>query len=111
MLRLSGAKHSSSTNICLRATQLFLAAFLAAGCAKPLSGNECESLLMRYVTLLAASDRPETSSAERTHMLELAKQKAAQDHEFIKCGKSVSRAQFDCAMVAPSTDEFERCLM
>jgi hypothetical protein len=67
--------------------------------------------MLRYVLLLAASDRPETSSAERTHMQELAKAKARRDPEFGKCGKSVSRAQFDCAMVAPSTDDFERCLM
>jgi hypothetical protein len=44
-------------------------------------------------------------------MLELAKEKAAQDPEFARCGKSISRSQFDCAMVAPSTDDFERCLM
>jgi len=81
------------------------------GCSKPLVGHECESLLSRYVALLAASDRPETSSAERAHMLEAAKEKAALDPEFNNCRKSVSRAQFDCAMVAPSTDEFERCLM
>lgn len=84
---------------------------VASACGKPLSRTDCEALLFRYVSLLAASDRPEASSADRAHMLDKAKEKAALDPEMSQCGKSVSRAQFDCAMVAPSTDEFERCLM
>jgi hypothetical protein len=111
MLRLSESSSGCGTIFTLRATLILLGVLLSCGCSKPLSSNECESLLMRYVALLAASDRPETSSAERAHMLEMAKQKAARDPQFGRCGKSVSRAQFDCAMVAPSTDDFERCLM
>jgi hypothetical protein len=87
------------------------AAVCLTGCGKPLAKSDCEALLLRYVTLLAASDRPETSTTERFHMQELAKQKAAADPELGTCGKSVSRSQFDCAMIAPSTDAFERCLM
>lgn len=111
MLRLRETIRLSGTRVRDRVTPAILGFSLLSGCAKPLSTGECESLLTRYVSLLAASDRPETTSAERAHMQELAKQKAARDPEFGKCGKSVSRAQFDCAMVAPSTDEFERCLM
>lgn len=88
-----------------------LGALLMPACAKPLAPADCEALLLRYVTLLAASDRPETTAAERLHMQQKAREKAALDPEFGKCAKSVTRAQFDCAMVAPSTDEFERCLM
>jgi hypothetical protein len=98
-----------------RGSNLFLVTLVGGllinACGKPLAKPECEALLLRYVTLLAASDRPETSSAERAHMLEKAKEKAAGDPEMARCGSSVSRAQFNCAMVAPSTDEFERCLM
>jgi hypothetical protein len=86
-------------------------AFGCAGCGKPLTRADCEALLQHYVALLAASDRPETNSTERGHMQELAKEKAARDPEFGKCGQSLSRAQFRCAMAAPSTDDFERCLM
>ncbi|HEY5960653.1 MAG TPA: hypothetical protein VIV60_29065 [Polyangiaceae bacterium] len=86
-------------------------AVLGVGCGKPLTRADCDALLQRYVSLLAASDRPETNSTERAHMQELAKEKAARDPEFGRCSRSVSRTQFDCAMLAPSTDDFERCLM
>lgn len=95
----------------MRAMGSLFGLLLLSGCSKPLTGGDCNALLQRYVALLAASDRPETSTSERLHMQEQAKQKSAQDPEFAHCNKSVSRAQFDCAMVAPSTDEFERCLM
>lgn len=115
MLRLNRARADSAHSYDARGSRLLLATLLGAllvtACGKPLTKPECETLLLRYVTLLAASDRPETSSAERAHMLEKAKEKASLDPEMAKCGSSISRSQYNCAMVAPSTDEFERCLM
>lgn len=108
MLRLTRA---FACGLSARGWLLLLAAPLLPACGNRLAKADCEALLLRYVTLLAASDRPETSSTERAHMLDKAKQKAALDPEMAKCGNSISRGQFDCAMVAPSTDEFERCLM
>lgn len=80
-------------------------------CSKPLNRSNCEELLIHYVDLLAASDRPETSSLERLHFRQEAKRRAAQDPEFAQCNKSVSRRQFECAVAAQNTDDFERCLM
>lgn len=99
------------TSATLRALLLLIGSVLTSACGKPLAPADCEALLLRYVSLLAASDRPETTAAERLHMQQKAKEKASLDPEFGTCGKSVTRAQFKCAMVAPSTDEFERCLM
>jgi hypothetical protein len=94
-----------------RASLLSIGLLLPSACGKSLSPADCEALLLRYVSLLAASDRPETTAAERLHMQEEAREKASLDPEFGTCAKSVTRAQFDCAMIAPSTDDFERCLM
>jgi hypothetical protein len=45
------------------------------------------------------------------HFKQQAREKAARDPEFSRCDRTVSRKQFECAMVASSTDDFERCLM
>jgi hypothetical protein len=112
MFRLSLTRRIlGATDHRIRATVILMGVLPMAGCGRPLAETECEALLLRYVSLLAVSDRPDSSATERVHMQDLAKQKAALDPQFGKCGKSVSRAQFNCAMVAPSTDEFERCLM
>jgi hypothetical protein len=85
--------------------------FLLVSCGKPLARPECEQLLLRYVELLANSDRPDSTAIERMRFKQRARDKAAQDPEFAQCSKSMSRKQFNCAMHAPSTDDFERCLM
>ena len=82
-----------------------------AGCEKPLLKANCEELLLRYVDLLAASDRPDSTSLERIRFRQQAREKAAKDPQFAQCSKIVNRRQFDCAMNAQSTDDFERCLM
>jgi hypothetical protein len=84
---------------------------LFAGCGKPLTPPECEALLLRYVDLLANSDRPDATALERLTFKQQAREKAARDPEFARCNKTVSRGAFECAMVASSTDDFERCLM
>lgn len=82
-----------------------------SACGKPLTQPDCEQLLLRYVELLAVSDRPDSTALERLRFKLQAQEKAANDPQFAHCGRTVSRKQFECAMVAPSTDEFERCLM
>jgi hypothetical protein len=82
-----------------------------SSCSKPLTKPDCEQLLLRYVELLAASDRPDSTALEKLRFKQQAREKSARDPEFAQCNRTVSRRQFECAMVAPSTDEFERCLM
>lgn len=84
---------------------------MVSACGKPLDRSNCEALLIHYVDLLSASDRPETSALERLHFRQEAKRRAAQDPEFAQCSKSINRRQFDCAVAAQNTDDFERCLM
>jgi hypothetical protein len=84
---------------------------LLPSCSKPLTPDECSQLLDRYVTLLAVSDRPETTAEQRSHMHQQARELSKRDPNFGKCGKEVPRRKFDCAMKAVNTDLFEQCLM
>lgn len=96
----------------LRGRRVLLPLLLSVlGCAKSLTADECSQLLDRYVSLLAISDRPETSNDERSHMRQRAREISKRDPEFGRCGKEVPRRKFDCAMKAPNVDLFEQCLM
>ncbi len=83
---------------------------LLCGC-QSVSEAECERMLLRYVDLLAASDRPESSPEERERMRERARSLGRGDPNVRGCAKQVSRREFECAMTAPNTDLFEQCLM
>jgi hypothetical protein len=83
---------------------------LLCGC-QPVSEAECERMLLRYVDLLAASDRPESSPEERERMREQARSLGRRDPTVRRCSEQVSRQEFECAMKAPTTDLFEQCLM
>jgi hypothetical protein len=86
-------------------------ALLCAACSEPLSAAECETLLDRYVSLLVASDRPNTSDAELVRLKALARDKAQRDPAFLRCSREVSRSQFQCAMKAENVDRLEQCLL
>ena len=83
----------------------------ASACAEPLSHEECETLLDRYVSLLVASDRPHTGEAERVRLKMQARDKARRDPAFGRCSREVSRGQFQCAMKAENADRLEQCLL
>lgn len=84
---------------------------LSSACAERLTAEECNSLLDRYVNLLAASDRPGTSDVELLRLQAEAREKAAHDPAFRRCPSEVSRSKFECAMQAPNADRLEQCLL
>ena len=94
-----------------RLTLLPLCFLLLSSCGKPLSAEECNALLDRYVTLLAASDRPGTTDVELVRLRAQAREKAATAPAFRRCGKEVARRKFECAMRAPNADVLEQCLL
>jgi len=88
-----------------------LGASALGGCGKPPNTEECDALLDHYVELLVNSDRPGTNAGELHKLQVQARQKAAQDPEFLQCSKRVSRRAYDCAMNAPNADKLEQCLL
>jgi hypothetical protein len=93
----------------IRASALLLLPLVA--CDKPVTRDECDALLDRYVELLVKSDSREASSEEILKLQREAKLRAAQDPEFSRCSREVSKKQLDCALRAPSADDVERCLL
>jgi hypothetical protein len=80
-------------------------------CRKPISRDECDQLLDRYVELLLKDDRPEVRAEELLRLQHEARSKAAQDPAFRQCTEEVSRAQFQCAMQAKNPDRLEQCML
>lgn len=95
----------------LAASLLGLGSLLPAGCAEPPSGSECAALLDRYVSLLAAADRPSITEQEVVRLRAEARAIAAQGRSFRECPSRVSRKQLACALEAPNPDRFEQCLL
>lgn len=84
---------------------------LLSGCGKPLSEEECGTLLDHYTEKVIDQARPKASQAERSELVLEARQKARLDPEFSACSSRVSRNEFECAMQAVNADQIERCLM
>jgi hypothetical protein len=95
----------------LRLGAIASAASLAVACSQPLSADECNQLLTHYTELLARSEHKDISDDDVLRMEREARAKAAADREFARCSTKVSRAQFECAMKAPTVDDVERCLL
>ena len=94
-------------------TVLGATAFLGAGCSKPLSEDECDRLLDHYTEHLLRSEHrqvtPEVIVAKQAEARDLAR--SDPHFEFYSCADEVSREQFECAILAPSIDAIERCLV
>jgi hypothetical protein len=84
---------------------------IVAGCSKTVTPSECTQLLDRYAELLLRSDRKDLAAEGRLRLRKEARLRATEDPDFGRCGKRVSRRQFECAMKAGSVDEMERCLI
>lgn len=91
---------------------LFAAAVLV-GCGRPVTGEECRTLIERYTELLVKDEEP-GASPERIARLQGEARIAAEKNpkfEFASCTSKVSRASYECAMHAGSVDAIERCLI
>ena len=88
-----------------------VASALLTGCQQDLTPRECELLLDRYAELLIMTRNPDASPGERMRLKAEARNRAAQDPHFGRCGEHISRRAYECAMQeAHSVDELERCL-
>jgi hypothetical protein len=88
-------------------------AALLGACGKPLDAAECDRLLDRYTERLVLQEQPDSTPEELAHRMRQARELAHRDDvfEFDRCASLVSRRQFECAMSAPTVDDFERCLI
>jgi hypothetical protein len=90
-----------------------VSALALSACQKPLEHVECRRLLDRYTEMLVREEEPTATPERVAHTLEQARRAADQDvrFEMAKCPERVPRRSFECAMIAPSVDAIERCLV
>ena len=72
--------------------------------------DECAALLDRYVELRVRARWPEGTEAWVREQQLATRAKAAREPSFLACPQEVDRAEFACAMGAPTADELEKCL-
>ncbi len=82
----------------------------AAGCRPRASASQCDLLLDRYARLVVSEKFPDASGDQIRVEQDRERNEARADDAFKNCSSEVSKAEFDCAMRAPSADGLEKCL-
>lgn len=88
------------------------AAVSLGGCRRqPVTSEECDRLLDRYVEMLLRQDEPRIGAAEINRYQVETRVRASSHGPFLRCTREVNREQMDCALAAYNPDEIERCLV
>jgi hypothetical protein len=95
---------------CLCIVTAGVAVSIVTGCRPKASPAECEQLLDRYATLVVSSQDADASATDIEAERQREKREARGDDAFKNCSSEVSRAEFECAMRATSTDALEKCI-
>lgn len=80
------------------------------GCKKKVSQQQCDQLLDRFAELVVKEHHPDAGAdviaAEKTRE----RQEAAHTNELKNCTSEIQATEHECAMKAPSTEAFLKCL-
>ena len=95
----------------LAVSALLVAALLPACRRRPVTQDECDRLLDRYVDMQVRIDEPKPRAETLERAREGARALAAKDRAFRACTTEVTRESMDCALVANDADQIERCLI
>jgi hypothetical protein len=79
-------------------------------CRPKASATQCDQLLERYAQLVVTEKFPDASADQIGSERERERREARGDDAFKNCSSEVSQVEFACAMSAPSTHVFEKCL-
>lgn len=82
----------------------------AASCRPRASASQCDLLLDRYAQLVVSEKFRDASGEQIRVEQERERNEARADDAFKNCSSEVSKAEFECAMRAPSADALEKCL-
>ncbi len=87
-----------------------------SGCSKKATPDECEAMLDRYLDLSMAPD-PELARMppqQVESVISARKAERRSDHAYlqarVRCAAEVSRAELECAMKAPTANDWEACI-
>ena len=93
-------------------TALVLGAVVAVlpSCKPKITPVQCDALIDRYAQLVVTEKLPDAGPETIKTEQERERGEARGDDAFKNCTSEVSRAEFDCAMRAPTADALEKCL-
>jgi hypothetical protein len=95
----------------IRAALLIGAGIAALSACKPkITPVQCDALVDRYAQLVVTEKLPDAGPGTIKAEQERERGEARGDDAFKNCTSEVSRAEFDCAMRAPTADALEKCL-
>ncbi len=86
------------------------AAALAPACKPKITAAQCDAVVDRYAQLVVTEKLPDAGPETIKAEQERERGEARGDDAFKNCTSEVSRAEFDCAMRAPTADALEKCL-
>jgi hypothetical protein len=89
---------------------LLASGLLASSCKPKITPSQCDALVDRYAQLVVTEKLPDAGQATIKAEQERERSEARGDDAFKNCTSEVSRAEFDCAMRAPTADALEKCL-
>ncbi len=98
------------------AATLALASLTQGGCQRKPSAEECGQMLDRYVDMTAGQDPAFNGlSEERAVLLRAVKRsqkrlEASYTQALGQCQREVSRDELECAMKAPTPNDWEACI-
>lgn len=81
-----------------------------ASCKPKITTAQCDALVDRYAQLVVTEKMPDAGLGTIKAEQERERGEARGDDAFKNCTSEVSRAEFDCAMRAPTADALEKCL-
>jgi hypothetical protein len=96
----------------IRAMLLAVGAVVATlpACKPKITPAQCDTLVDRYAQLVVTEKLPDAGPETIKVEQERERGEARGDDAFKNCTSEVSRAEFDCAMRAPTADAIEKCL-
>ncbi len=90
--------------------QVVLLAFSAlacfASCARRPSAEQCDAMLDRYLELSEEEQRPAARAEHIAHRRATLAYVSAEK----RCSQEISNAELECAMKAPSANDWEACI-
>lgn len=110
-------RHLSSLRLVVPSVAVFAFVLATAGCRRGQpSPSECAEMLDRYLDMTIAADPTLSSlpSSQEKIARDMKKEVKKGDKSYRQveeqCQREVSRAEYDCAMKAPSPNEWEACI-
>jgi len=82
----------------------------APGCKPKVTTSQCDELIDRYARMVVTERFPDAGPDRIKAEQDRERVEARGDDAFKNCSSEVSRAEYECAMKAPTPDAFEKCL-